>query len=128
MFITFVVKRKEKLFGDDVKQITKIMLWVVTGILVVVVQVRGTLSVLDFCYVCSLFLVANDKSTLHHNDIQKRKLQNLLKISSNNIFSDTHNPERVIFKFSSKELIDDKKSALSKDLKFSVKPGLAEYS
>ena len=110
------------------KQITKIMLWVVTGILVVVVQVRRTFSVLDFCYVCSLFLVANDKFTLHHNDMEKRKLQNLLKISSNNIFSDSHNPERVIFKFSSKELIDDKKSALSKDLKFSVKPGLAEYS
>ena len=126
MFITFAVKRKEKSFGDDVKQITKIMLWVVTGILVVVVQVRGTLSVLDFCYVCSLFLVVNDKSTLHHNDMQKRKLQNLLKISSNNIFS--HNPERVIFKFSSKELIGDKKSALSKDLKFSVKSGLVEYS
>ena len=45
-------------------------------------ELQRTLSVLDFSYICSLFLVANDKSILHHDNIQKRKLQNLLKISS----------------------------------------------
>ena len=64
-------------------------------------ELQRTLSVLDFSYICSLFLVANDKSILHHDNIQKRKLQNLLKIPSNNIFSDSHNPDRVIFNFSS---------------------------
>ena len=39
----------------------------------------------------------HDKSILHHDNIQKCKLQNLLKISSNNIFSDSHNPDRLIF-------------------------------
>ena len=50
-------------------------------------ELQRTLSVLGFSYVCHLFLTANAKSTLHHDNIQKLKLQNLLKISSNNIFS-----------------------------------------
>ena len=91
-------------------------------------ELQRTLSVLDFSYVCSFFLVANDKSILHHDNIQKRKLQNLLKISSNDIFSDSHNPDKVIFNFSSYELIDDEKNILCKGLNFSVKPGLIEYS
>ena len=73
-------------------------------------ELQRTLSVLDFSYVCSLFLVANDKSILHHDNTQKRKLQNLLKISSNDIFSDSHNPDRVIFNFSSYKLTDDERT------------------
>ena len=91
-------------------------------------ELQRTFSVLDFSYICSLFLVANDKSILQHDNIHKRKLQNLLKISSNNIFSDSHNPDRVIFNFSSYKLTDDEKNVLCKGLNFSVKPGLIEYS
>ena len=91
-------------------------------------ELQRTFSVLDFSYICSLFLVANDKSILQHNSIHKRKLQNLLKISSNNIFSDSHNPDRVIFNFSSYKLTDDEKNVLCKGLNFSVRPGLIEYS
>ena len=91
-------------------------------------ELRRTLSVLDFSYIWSLFLVANDKSILHHDNIQKQKLQNLLKISSIDIFSDSHNPDRVIFNFASYELTDDEKNFLCKGLNFSVKPGLIEYS
>ena len=65
---------------------------------------------------------------IHHDNIQKRKLQNLLKISSHNIFSDSHSPDRVIVNFSLYELIDDEKKVLCKGLNFSVKPGLIEYS
>ena len=53
-----------------------------------------------FSYNCSLFLVANDKSILHHDNIHEQKLQNLLKIFPNNIFSNSHNPDREIFNFS----------------------------
>ena len=74
-----------------------------------------------------MFLVANDKPILYHGNIKKRKLKNLLKISSNNIFSDSHNPERIIFNFSSYELTDDEKNVLCKGLNFSVTPGLIEY-
>ena len=75
-----------------------------------------------------MFLVANDKSILHHDNIQKRKLQNLLKISSTNIFSDSHNPNRGIFNFSLYDLTDEEKNVLCKGLNFSVKPGWIEYS
>ena len=74
-----------------------------------------------------MFLVANDNFILHHDNMHKQKLQNLPKISSNNIFSDSHNPDRVILNFSYK-LTDDEKNVLCKGLNFSVKPGLIEYS
>ena len=91
-------------------------------------ELQRTFSVLDFSYICSLFLVANDKFNLHPDNIHKQKLQNLLKISSNNTFSDSHDHDRVIFKFSSYKFPDDKKSVLCKGLTFSVKPGMTEYS
>ena len=91
-------------------------------------ELQKTFSVLDFSYICSLFVVANDKSILHHDNIHKQKLQNLLKISSNNIFSDSHKPDRGIFNFSSYKLTNDEKSVLCKGLNFSVKPGMIEYS
>ena len=75
-----------------------------------------------------MFLDANDNFILHHDNIHKQKLQNLLKISSNNTFSDSHNPDRVILNFSSCKLTDDKKNVLCKGLNFSVKLGLIEYS
>ena len=34
---------------------------------------EGTLSLLDFSYICSLLLVGNDKSILHHDNMQKQK-------------------------------------------------------
>ena len=37
LFIIFATKHKERFFGGYVKQITKIMLWDVRGILVVIV-------------------------------------------------------------------------------------------
>ena len=75
-----------------------------------------------------MFLVANGKSILQHDNIHKQKLENLLKISSNNIFTDSHNPDRVIFNFSSYKLTDDDKNVLCKGLSLSVKPGLIKYS
>ena len=91
-------------------------------------ELQRTFSVLDFSYICSLFLVANDKSILHHDNIYKQKLQNLLKISSYNIFIDSHNPDSVIVIFSWYKLTEDEKNVLCKGLDFSVKSGLIEYS
>ena len=54
-------------------------------------ELQGTLSVSDFPYICSLFLVPNNKSILYHDNIKKWKFQNLIKIYSNNIFSDSRN-------------------------------------
>ena len=35
-------------------------------------ELQRTFSVLDFSYIRSFFLVANDKSILHHDNLQKR--------------------------------------------------------
>ena len=91
-------------------------------------ELQGTVSCLDFSYICSLFLVANDKSILHHDNIQKRKLKNLLEISLKEVINDNHDPNKVIFNFSSYELSDVEKSVLCKGLNFSVKPKSIEYS
>ena len=76
-------------------------------------KLQRTLSVFSF-NICSLFLVANDKSILHHDNIQKQKLKNFLKISSKDIFSNSHNPGRAILNFSSCDLTDDEKKVLRK--------------
>ena len=49
------------------------------------------------------------------------KSENILKISSNNIFTDSHNPDKVMFNFSSYKLTDGKNNNLCKGLNFSVK-------
>ena len=91
-------------------------------------ELQGTVSCLDFSYICSLSLVPNDKSILHHDNIQKRKLKNLLEISLKEVINNSHDPNKVIFNFSSDELGDVEKSVLCKDLNFSVKPKSIEYS
>ena len=91
-------------------------------------ELPGTLSCLDFLYICSLFLVANDKSILHHDNIQKQKIENFLEISLKEVINDSHNPNKVIFNFSSYELSHVEKSILCKGLNFSVKPKSIKYS
>ena len=75
-----------------------------------------------------MFLVANDKSILHHDNIQKRKLKNLLQLPLKQVINDSHHPNKVIFDFASYELSDVEKSVLCKGLNFSVKPKSIEYS
>ena len=74
-----------------------------------------------FLYICSLFLVAIDQSILHHDNIQKWKLKNILEISLKKVINDSHDPNKVTFNFSSYELSDVEKSELCKGLSFSVK-------
>ena len=75
-----------------------------------------------------MFLAANDKSVLHHDNIQKPKLKNLLEISLKEVINDSHDPNKVIFNFCSYELSDVEKGVLCKGLNFSVKPKSIEHS
>ena len=75
-----------------------------------------------------MFLAANDKSVLHHDNIQKRKLKNLLEISLKEVINDSHDPNKGIFNFCSYELNDVEKGVLCKGLNFSVRPKSIEYS
>ena len=91
-------------------------------------ELHGTISCLDFSYICSLFLVTNNTSILHHDNIQKRKLKNLLKISLKQVINGSHDPNKVIFNFFSYELNDVEKNVLCRGLNFSVKPKSIEHS
>ena len=81
-----------------------------------------------FRFLIYLLFVSDDKSILHHDNIQKRKLKNLLEISMKEVINDSHDPDKVIFNFSSYELSDVEKSVLCKGLNFSVKPKFIKYS
>ena len=59
--------------------------------------------------------------------MQKYKLHNLLRISSNTILFDIHNTEQIIFNFSSYELTDNKNIVVCEGFNFSVKPGSIEH-
>ena len=84
-------------------------------------ELQGTLSCLNVSYICSLFFAANDKSVLHHDNIQKQKLINILKI----LLKEFINHSQV--NFPSYGLSDIEKSVLCKDVNFSVKPESIEY-
>ena len=84
-------------------------------------ELQGTFSCLDFSYICSLFLVPYDKSILHHGNIQKRKLKNLLDILIKEVINDSHDPNKGIFNFSYYELSDVEKNVSYKGLNFSGK-------
>ena len=55
-------------------------------------------------------------------------MQNLLKIPSNSIFSDSRDSKRLIFNFSLHEFTDDEKNDFREGLNFSGKCGSIEYS
>ena len=62
-------------------------------------ELQGTISCLNIWHICCLVLVANDKSVLHHDNIQKWKLKNLLEISLQEVINDNHNPSKMILIF-----------------------------
>ena len=84
--------------------------------------VPGPVSVLElfFFYICLLFLVVSvsDKSILRHGNMEKQNLQNILKISLNDISSDRHNLGNVIFNYTLYELLMTKRKFFAKFLIF----------
>ena len=91
-------------------------------------QLQSKISFFDFCHVCTLFLNINNEKLNRAKSIQNKKLSNLVLENSNLISETSHNPEKVIFNFSSHELSDDEKSLLCKDLNFSIPPKCLDYA
>ena len=57
-------------------------------------------------------------SQLHHDNIQKRKLKNLLQLLLKQVINDSRHPNKVIFDFASYKSSDVEKSVLCKGLNF----------
>ena len=70
-------------------------------------QLQNKISFSDFCYVCTRFLNINNKKLNRAKSIKNKKHGNLVLENSNLISETSHNPEIVIFNFSSHEVSDE---------------------
>ena len=86
-------------------------------------KLRGILGIIDCTLVCCLFLNKNDKKLKNQQDIHSKKLFNLGIESSKT----SHDPQKVIFNYSSHVLTGSEKS-LCKGLNFAIPPDKLEYS
>ena len=87
-------------------------------------KLRGMLGIIDYTHVCCLFLNKNDKKLKNQQDIHSKKLFNL-GIESSKM---SHDPQKVIFNYSSHVLTESEKSLLCKGLNFAIPPDKLEYS
>ena len=86
-------------------------------------QIRLRVSMIDFAHISSFMLIHNDKLLSKVQLTQERKL---LKLGFKSL-DEGHNPDQVIFNFSSHELTDAEKRLLSKGLSFSIPPKTLNY-
>ena len=91
-------------------------------------QLQNKISFVDFCHICTLFLNINNEKLCRAKSIQNKKLSNLVLENSNLISETWHEPEKVIFNFSSHELSDAEKSLLCKRLNFAIPPKRLDYA
>ena len=87
-------------------------------------KLRGILGIIDYTQVCCLFLNKNDKKLKNQQHIHSKKLFNLGTESSKM----SHDPQKVIFNYSSHVLTESEKSLLCKGLNFAIPPDKLEYS
>ena len=59
-------------------------------------ELQETLSVLGFSYICSLFLLANDKFILHYDKMKKRKQKMQEKYKDNIFFAEVSGRKSVL--------------------------------
>ena len=87
-------------------------------------KLRETLGIIDYTHVICLFLTQNDRKLAHHQNIHAKKLFNLgLELSKV-----SHDPDKIIFNYSSYTLTKSDKSLLCKGLNFAIPPDKLEYS
>ena len=88
-------------------------------------KLRGTLGlIIDYAHVICLFQTQNDRKLSHHQNIHSKKHFNLgLEVSKV-----SHDPDKIIFNYSSYNLSKSEKSLLCKGLNFVISPDKLEYS
>ena len=86
------------------------------------------LNFLDFNHVCIIIISNNKKSILKCKYTHKKKLSDLISGYEVNLTRFLHDPNKVIFNFSSYVLTADEKSLLCKGLRFCIPPKKTEYA
>ena len=75
-------------------------------------KLREALGSVDYTHICFLFLNKKNRKLKHQQDIHSKKLFDLGFENSQTV----HDPDRVIFNYSSHVLTESEKSLLCKDL------------
>ena len=86
------------------------------------------LILLDFNHVCDIIISNNNKFTLKCKYTNKKKLSDLIPGSEVNLTRLSHDPNKVIFNFSSYVLTEDEKSLLCKGLRFCIPSKKIEHA
>ena len=86
------------------------------------------MSVIDYVYVITIFLVSNDKNVYKIRKNQGKKLYNLFLNNSYHNSVTSHDPDKVIFNFSGHVLNTTDKSLLIKGLNFVIPPKNINYA
>ena len=92
-------------------------------------NVKSALNILDFYHVLNISLIANEKESERIKFRNLSKLKNLIpNFSWDMVATSSHDPEKVIFNFSSHELTSSEKHLLSKGLRFAITSSQIDYS
>ena len=83
-------------------------------------SLRYDLNFIDFIHITTVFLAANNKIISKIWKVQNKKLGNLC--SNNSYFESVtlHDPDKILFNFSSYQLSEHEKSLLNKGLNFAI--------
>ena len=85
--------------------------------------IQSKVSIFDFAHVSCLFLVGNDSKLSKVRDVHNKKLHNL---GLENRY-ECHDPDKVIFNYSSYKLSDLEKRLLAKGLNYALPPIKLNY-
>ena len=85
------------------------------------------LSYFDFIHISSIFLVKNDKLLSLHQRVHDKKIYKLTTDFCDFSSTTSHDPDKVIYNFSSYELSDSEKQLLSKGLNYAIPPKHINY-
>ena len=92
-------------------------------------NVKSVLNIIDFHHVLNISLMSNEKELERIKFTHLSKLKNLIpNFSWDMVATSSHDPEKVIFNFSSHELTSSEKHLLSKGLRVAIPPKQIDYS
>ena len=79
-------------------------------------KLREALGIIDYAHDICLFLTQDDRKLAHHQNIHRKEIFKLDLVFSKVL----HDPDKIIFNFSSYTLLKSEKSLLCKGLNFDI--------
>ena len=91
-------------------------------------SLKYDLNFIDFIHITTVFLGSNDRNISKIRKTQSKKLGNLCSNNSYFESATSHDPDKVLFNFSSHQLTEHEKSLLTKGLNFAIPPKNLNYA